>query len=289
MKKIAIAAAVLIALVATFFLQIQNKENLGRFSTQAQEPLPKHEANGHSEEKNSIEEGRPWEKTTFIEEKNKAQLGDPTSQWVISQMYDYCAFYNYKRKKWLDGMNYHISQYSKDKIVSATRNFEIVKKSLANRCNKVDDGQPIPLEAINLWLEQSAKGGKIEARIKLASLNQESRKEVLLDILNDAKKSKSPSALFEMGTLSRSIKPEWVDSRISSLFSDSVISQHAWEIAACRLGYDCSISSKLMYFACQQGGCSYDNYESYILNEGVPTGQRRDLEEKIELIKMYFL
>jgi hypothetical protein len=44
-----------------------------------------------------------------------------------------------------------------------------------------------------------------------------------------------------------------------------------------------------MYWACFQGGCGYDNYEQYVMNELVTPAGRQQLEESIRLIQENFL
>lgn len=289
-KAVAVISVAVVLAVAGYLVwrgngQVSDGETVASPVTQEEQP----ETSVINAE-TALAQGRLWEKTTFADAYARAQSGDPDAQWIVSQIYDYCFEFNFKNGKLLRSAKEVGEAYSGSKREAVIRNYSVVEKKLAERCRHVDNGQPIPMEAVTLWLAQSAKGGNIAAKVKNAALSSEKpEKEELLDILSKAMASKSPSAVFEMGTLVHSIKPEWVDPKIAPLFSRPAFTSHAFHVAACRAGYDCSISSAIMYYACQQGGCVYDNFERYILQENITAGQKGELEEMVRLVNEYFL
>ena len=227
---------------------------------------------------------RLWVELPFALVKSRAEQGDAEAQWYLSEMYGYCFSYNMKREGVLDHFD-HI-QRSKPK---AKNHIKRILSDLAERCPTVEGGQPIPNEAITLWMEQSAKHGNLIAQLRQATLADNVEPQTLLAYVDQVKKSNSPRAVFEMGTLSRLIEPHWKDEKTAIAFSKGKYATHAWELAACRSGLDCSQSSSIMYWACFQGGCGYDNYEQYVMNELVTPAGRRQLEESIQLIQENFL
>ena len=227
---------------------------------------------------------RLWIDLPFALVKSRAEQGDAEAQWQVSQMYDYCLMYNLKPQATLSGFDDIAKLRSQNK-----KHIDRIKRELVERCATVDGGQPIPGEAVKLWLEESAKQGVLAAKLRQATLAQEGDPQKLLSYVDDVKRSKSPREVFEMGTLARLIEPHWKEEKTAAAFSDGKYAQYAWELAACRSGLDCSQSSMLMYWACYQGGCAYDNYEQYVLNTHITPAGRGQLEESIRIIQENFL
>ena len=226
---------------------------------------------------------RLWYELSFSLVKSRAEQGDAEAQWLLSQMYDYCFFYNMKPQATLEGFDYMAKSRPQDK-----RNIERIKKEQIARCATVDGGKLIPGEAITLWLDQSAKQGHLVAILRQATLAQEKNAAKLLDYVEQVKRSKSPREVFEMGAVTRLIEPHWKDEQTAAAFSSGKHAEHAWQLAACRSGLDCSQSSMIMYWACYQGGCAYDNYEQYVMNTQITPEGRRHLEETILVTQKNF-
>lgn len=226
---------------------------------------------------------RLWHELPFALVKSRAESGDPEAQWYLSEMYGYCFSYNLKPGAALA----HWDQIASIKP-QAKENIERIKKQIAERCATVDQGKPIPPEAMSLWLEQSAKQGYFQARLRSATMTADIKPEELRSLVGEIK-GQSPQAVFEMGALARKIEPSWDDAETMAAFSKGNYAQYAWEIAACRSGLDCSQSSSLMYWMCQQGACAYQNYEQYVFAELVPPAGREQLEKTIRLIQEKFL
>ena len=66
----------------------------------------------------------------------------------------------------------------------------------------------------------------------------------------------------------------------------------AWQIAACRGGYDggCGRGSRIMNQNCEfLGYCQYDSLEAMLLDLQVPPGRRQDVFEMVGQIQRRFL
>ncbi len=227
---------------------------------------------------------RLWHELPFSLVKARAEQGDAEAQWMLSQMYDYCLSYSLNQPGTLKGI---------DQLVELKRTqkagFERIKKELVERCATVDDGKPIPTEAVTLWVKQSAEQGYMTAKFRNAVLSQEADPKTLLSYVDAIDKTSAPQAVFEMGTLARLIEPNWKDKETAAAFSSGKYAKYAWELAACRSGLDCSQSSSVMYWVCFQGGCGYDNYEQYVMSELVTPAGKKQLEESIRMIQENFL
>ena len=218
----------------------------------------------------------------------RANQGDAEAQWVVSQIYEYCFSYSLSPQKALN-------QYDAlEKIYPAAKRREVhnafvgIKSQLAKRCPQVDNGAPIPAEAITMWLEQSAKNGFLVARIRSESLKESHDESALLALVGDIR-GQPPRVVFEMGAMAPLIEKYWKDPSTAAAFSAGSYSQFAWQIAACRAGLDCSASSTVMYWACQQGGCGYESYEQYVMSEIIPPGGKAQLESTIKIIQQNFM
>lgn len=227
---------------------------------------------------------RLWQELPFSLIKSRAMQGDPEAQWQLSLMYDYCFIYNLKPQS----TKAQLEEISEMKPACKTRNEKTIKE-LQARCATVDDGKPIPTEAVTLWFEQSAKQGNLTAKFRQAIFSQENKGPQLLSYVEDLRKNPRLEAVFEMGTLSRQIEPYWNEPSTKPAFSEATYAEYAWQLSACRAGLDCSASSLVAHTMVYQGGCQYDNYEEYIVNEKMTPSGRKTLEQTIKLIQENFL
>lgn len=202
---------------------------------------------------------------TFEQIKVEAEQGSAKAQRKLSEIYALCAGYSLDSKKQLatlDGLA---------GLVPASKNgIDGVKQRLKTRCDKVDFGQPIPSDAINLWLEQAAKNGDVAAKIKVRTRSaQPLSAEEANELLEGALSTGDPDALMEMSNLmSRSVAGELPD-RYQQMAGDSTVGA-AWGIAACRAGASCANDSMLMDSICMSTGrCGYRTYEEFLTSEVV--------------------
>lgn len=227
---------------------------------------------------------KPWQDLPFPLIKSLAMQGDPEAQWQLSLMYDYCFLYNLKPQS----VQAQFEELGKLQPACKTRSKKIIKE-LQARCSTVDDGRPIPTEAVTLWFEQSAKQGNLTAKLRQATFSQENKGPELVSYVEELRKNPRPEAVFEMGVLARQIEPYWSEPATKAAFSESMYAEYAWQLAACRAGLDCSASSLVTHTMVYLGGCPYDDYEQYVLNETMTPSGRKKLEENIKIIQENFL
>lgn len=207
---------------------------------------------------------------TFEQIKIEAEQGSAKAQRKLSEIYALCAGYSLDSKKQLatlDGLA---------GLVPASKSgIDRVKQRLKTRCDKVDFGQPIPSDAINLWMEQAAKNGDVAAKIKVRTRSaQPLSAEEANELLEEALGTGDPDALMEMSNLmSRSVAGELPD-RYQQMAGDSTVGA-AWGIAACRAGASCANDSMLMDSICMSTGrCGYRTYEEFLTSEVVSPAER---------------
>lgn len=210
---------------------------------------------------------------TFEQIKIEAEHGSARAQRKLSEIYALCAGYSLDPAKQLATLD------SLAALVPGSKSgMDGVKQRLKARCDKVDLGQPIPTEAIDLWMDQAAKNGDLASKIKLRTRStQPLTAEEASALLDETLTTKDPDAMLEMSNLmSRSLVGE-LPGRFQQIAGDPTVGA-AWGIAACRSGASCGSGSMIMDSVCiSTGRCSYRNYEDFLTSEVVSPAERARL------------
>lgn len=219
---------------------------------------------------------------SFVDVKSRAEAGDLAAQRQLSEMYEDCMFYSIGSERYLNGLDqlYNVKPRPKSKPF-----LEKIKAQTRNFCDTVDGGQVIPPEAYKLWLKQSADNGDLisSIRINTRSANEVSATE-FESYLDKVSKSANPIAMFEFATMVGMRHQESSNEKYNPVLYGEY-AQHAWEIAACRNGMDCSNNSRLMRQVCTSFMiCHYANYEQFLYSEMLPQGAKEEIERRISLI-----
>lgn len=223
---------------------------------------------------------------SFADIKSRAEAGDPVAQRHLSEMYEDCMLYSIGAERYLTGLDqlYNLKPRPKSKPF-----LEKIKAQTRAFCSTVDGGQVIPPEAYKLWLKLSADNGDLISKIRTStrSANQVSAAD-FESYLDNVSTSEDPMAMFEFATMVGMRSEESVNEKYNPVLYGEY-AQHAWEIAACRNGMDCSNNSRLMRQICTGFMiCHYANYEQFLYSEMVPQGAKEDVEKRISLINSEF-
>ncbi|MGO1070621.1 hypothetical protein [Lysobacter sp. CA199] len=158
-------------------------------------------------------------------------------------------------------------------------------------CADVDSGQPIPHEAVNLWLEQSAKNGDLIAKVKLAAkapakLHATDANRLISEVVS----SDDPNALLELASMIGRVNDTGIDPRYEGYVGGGPNDEYAWAIAACRKGASCGADSRVMKLVCiNTMRCGYNDYEQFLLTEMVPQGGRKRVEQVATALEQDFI
>jgi hypothetical protein len=230
-------------------------------------------------------ESPPYGGLSFVEAKAGAESGDPVAQRILSQMYQECFIYNLNPQK---NVISQIAQISKENPQYVSK-LKTIRERYETFCPTVDGGQSIPHEASTLWLEQAARGGDLVARIGIASnpLKKPAQEEISA-IIKALREARDLDAVFKMGDLAEDAQSIMSDTELAQAFEGPNVG-YAWQVAACRSGYDCSDRAVIMRNLCFTGSCSYSNYETLVLEQAIPSGQRRYFENQVAFIQAHFL
>ena len=216
----------------------------------------------------------------FADIKAKAAQEDASAQWKLSEIYGACMPYSLDARKQLATLDY-LAELNKGSKAAIDR----MKSRLSRRCGVVDNGEPIPLEAVDGWMEKAAANGNAAARIKIRSrsLDPLSGKEVG-GFVDEVLASRSPEAMMELSNLASRPLEGGAPERYAGIVGNPVAGA-AWGIAACRAGASCGSGSLLMDAICTgTGKCNYSTYEEFITSELVPAGERGRLDAALSKI-----
>lgn len=212
-----------------------------------------------------------------------ADLGDPESQRKLALIYEDCFGFSVSR----EGFEALYNMAANAHPESAAR-AEWIKNRRIDRCKNLNHGEFTVPDLMYYWWEEAAKNGDARAKVRVArekaikSPDSISREEVN-SIVSEAFSSGDPGALLEMASVLGLLQ---ADEFTKLGLGSGDISRSALEIAACRLGMACGMNSRLMFAMCVGGnaGCSYPNYEAYVLDVVIPPASRPILEDEISRI-----
>jgi hypothetical protein len=213
--------------------------------------------------------------------KANAENGSAVAQRDLSEIYGLCMSYSLDPATQLATLD-HMAKLKG----GVTTGIEQVKNRLKARCGSVDGGQPIPKDAVDLWLQQAAKAGDPVANVRLRNMSQEPLSaEEVIQLSNLAADAHDPKLMLELSNLmSRPVSGD-IPEKYARV-SGNPVAGAAWAISACRAGAACGNGTITMDTVCiNTGACNYPNYESFIMGELVPEGDRARLNRIISEIK----
>ncbi len=232
--------------------------------------------------------GRPaqagWVKD-FEALKERAKAGDAVAQRLLAETYDGCYMVNFDREGFFKDLQVRREMLG-DPAHAAVLDQTAQERAL--RCDAVDGGVIIPLALIRGWYAQAAENGDLAARLMDNALSQKK-----LDAAESAKlveevlASNDAAAVFAIGNTVGSTYRGAPDDPLAALMIGEQ-SSPAWQVAACRMGYDCAPSSILMGSLClATNACAGDGYEEFLMKSQRTDADRRDLERRVtEILRL---
>lgn len=208
---------------------------------------------------------------TFEQIKTEAERGSAVAQRELSELYGFCMPYSLNSSTQLQTLD-HLASLAPD----SKAGMDEVKARMITRCDGVDSGQPIPMEAVSLWATLAASSGDVasQVRLRVTSLDPLSSDEVS-SLADAALVSRDPNAMLEMSNLMFRPMTGEISERYKGI-SGSPLAGAAWGIAACRAGASCGNGSMLMDSLCvSTGRCQHRSYEDFVFAQMVPPAERR--------------
>ncbi|WP_141739146.1 MULTISPECIES: hypothetical protein [Stenotrophomonas] len=222
---------------------------------------------------------------TFEDLKRRAKAGDAVAQRLLADTYESCYIVNFNREHFLGFVDATGGMMTDP---AELQGLERVARERVAQCDVVDGGAIVPLELIRGWYAQAAENGDLAARLTDNALNKKSVDAAeSASLIEEVLGSNDPAAVFAMGsTLFRNF-PAGFSGPAGELVTGDQASE-AWQVAACRMGYDCGPSSALMGSMClAMMGCASDDYEGAVKRILKSDLERRNLERRVtEILRL---
>lgn len=231
----------------------------------------------------------PTPKETFQALKNGALAGDTKAMRELRWRYDECYYYNAR---------INVSTRNLDKLARSKPQFrqhaEWIKRYRRERCADVEGGLPYDTVTVHQWSELLLERGDPAGELMVGTIAQGKTDPETLrklqSIIERQKIDKDP----EVAYLLSQVNPEQgasLSDEDQPLFQSNLTS-YAWQVAACRAGYDsgCGWGSRVMNQNCEfLSLCQYVSLEQLVLDLHVPPGRRAEFLETVRSIQSRFL
>lgn len=221
----------------------------------------------------------------FEDLKRRAKAGDPVAQRLLADTYESCYIVNFNREHFLNFVDVTGGMMTDP---AELQGLERAARERVAQCDVVDGGAIVPQELIRGWYAQAAENGDLAARLTDNALNKKSVGAAeSASLIEEVLGSNDPAAVFAMGsTLFRNF-PAGLSGPAGELVTGDQASE-AWQVAACRMGYDCGPSSVLMGSMClAMMGCASDDYEGAVKRILKSDLERRNLERRVtEILRL---
>jgi hypothetical protein len=231
----------------------------------------------------------PKPKESFQVLKNNALAGDTKAMRELRWRYDECYFHNAR---------INVSARNLDRLAHAKPQFrsqaEWIKRYRRVRCVDVEGGLPYNTVTAHQWSQRLLERGDPTGELMVGTIAEGKTDPETLrklqSIVERQKIAKDPEVAYMLSL----VNPEQGSSLSDEdqpLFQNNLTSQ-AWQVAACRAGYDsgCSWGSRIMNQNCEfQSLCQYMSLEQLVLDLHVPPGRRTEFLETVRSIQSRFL
>lgn len=217
--------------------------------------------------------------------KQRAKAGDAVAQRLLADTYDACFFVNLDREAFIKGLDFNRTTMSDPTHLPFLE--QMATERLA-KCGAVEGGAIVPMQIIRGWYAQAAENGDLAARLTDNALNQKKVDPAeAAQLLEDVLDSNDPAAVFAMGSTLGNNYSLTAGDPAEGLMTGELAST-AWQVAACRMGYECEPTGVIMGNLCLlQNACAGEDYEAYLMRELRSDAQRQVLQRRVaEILRL---
>lgn len=203
--------------------------------------------------------------------RSRAEAGEPEAIWLLTRVYDYCA--NYSNAPLDYGSDTRAIEAMKLRSSGA---MAAARTRVSERCARFAPEDNLSYSMILVRRTEAAKAGSLPAEASLLAAGKplektEDYRRNLVDRVLRSKDADAFSALAPgMGIASSGRNSGFAYNRVAG----TQFAELAWQLAACRLGQDCSAQGALMTSYCANGGiCSQDpqqDFASFVYDAAIP-------------------
>lgn len=215
----------------------------------------------------------------FKDLKQRAEAGDAVAQRLLAETYADCSFVNIERDEFLSRVE------SRKRMLSDEGQMRVLEQAARERigkCDAVDVADVSRLELAAQWFAKAAESGDLAARVmfRANNLNRQDLAETA-QLLEEVLASGDPAAVFMFGGTLREDAPAGKGGPSEPLATGELATQ-AWMVAACRMGYECGPSGRVMESIClEMSDCAGEDLETYVQRQLRDEAQREELERRV--------
>ncbi|MET0893701.1 MAG: hypothetical protein ABWY01_09060 [Pseudoxanthomonas sp.] len=207
--------------------------------------------------------------------------GDPHALWNASRVLDYCATYASDPAGYAhDTGAIHALKGAATATMAATRD------RVSQRCRRFVPADGLSMDTLRAKRIAAARAGSLAAEAALLSMGEplSASNEYAQDLVGRVLHSAQPDAYLALSP-AMGIAASGREAYFGAV-SGSQYSELAWQLAACRLGADCTASGGLMTSYCANGGiCSRNasqDFYTFVLDAAVPRQGAENLNEMVD-------
>ncbi len=195
--------------------------------------------------------------------------GEPAAMWEASRVMEYCAAYASDPAGYAADTRAILGMEG-----GATAAMAAARERVGERCRRFVPADGLSLAALRAKRIEAAGAGSLAAEAALLAMGEplSDSGAYRQDLVGRVLRSADPQAFLALSS-AMGIAASGQDAYFGRI-SGSQYSEWAWQIAACRLGADCSARGVLMTSYCANGGvCSRDasqDFYTFVLDAGVP-------------------
>lgn len=221
-----------------------------------------------------------WREASYVEIRQAASDGDVVAQRRLSEIYEDCTAYAGP----MNGAMRIIGTLGKAKP-AAERTVVGIYNDYKRFCVQAEADLRKTQNAADYWLHRSAKSGDLTSEMRyfgrsVATLDPEQ----IRYFVDKLKASPEPDAMFEFSLLLPKLHDEWPDQAQAEAFNTGP-ARHAWALAACRAGHDCTAGSRVMNLLCVgMLSCDQPDYEHYLRLTTGYAEQQASVERLVKVI-----
>lgn len=201
--------------------------------------------------------------------RTREAAGEHAALWEASRVIEYCAAYAADPASYAADTRVILAMEG-----GATAAMAAARERVSQRCRRFVPADDLSLAAMRAKRLEAAGAGSLAAEAALLAMGEplSDSGAYRQDLVGRVLRSADPQAFLALSS-AMGIAASGQEAYFGRI-SGSQYSEWAWQIAACRLGADCSARGVLMTSYCANGGiCSRDasqDFYTFVLDAGVP-------------------
>ncbi|KAB7771055.1 hypothetical protein CKY51_03565 [Xanthomonas maliensis] len=211
----------------------------------------------------------------------QVRAGDAQAGWRLSRVYDYCAPYAHSPAGYAADSAWIASQHAPGMAA-----MQAARAQVARRCAGFAPSDGLGLAAVVQQRRAAARAGSLAAEAALLAQGEplQRSEEYKRLLVQRVLASRDPEAYLALAP-AMGARASGDDSLHGYVAGDQ-FAELAWQVAACRLGLDCSAQSTLVTSYCANAGiCSRDraqDFVSFVFDAAVPRQGADKVDEMAE-------